>query len=123
MNEGEEKTPGGTLRAVPGTGNPTTAPMAVNRCINQDHASRRVMAQIERQRDRLQTKQIYPVFTTVLYAFNCDKHGDGSAHVDLITTPLADLKPDGLDQVIASTEAMLGFLKALKEKQVTVKEP
>ncbi len=87
------------------------APVQLDQCPNQDHANARVGVQMERQRERLQAKQIHTVFATTLYAFECDKHGGTASHVDLATTGLVHLNAEGLAQVIAATEALLAGLK------------
>jgi hypothetical protein len=100
----------------PGLNNQSLAPGQVKRCMSQDHAAKRVRENLERMRERLVNKQVLPFFSTVLYAINCDQHQKENiphaSHVDLVTTSLEELKPDGLVQVIAATEALLMQLKA-----------
>jgi len=81
------------------------------RCEAQDQAAVRVRAQFDRLEQRLRGKQVVPLFVTCLYAVNCDQHDAPANHVDLVTTHLDKLSPGGLQQVIASTEALLAALK------------
>jgi len=96
----------------PGLVTQSLAPGQVARCPAQEHAAKRVRENIDRMKERLLHKRVIPFFTTVLYAINCDRHNGPANHVDLVTTSVDTLAPDGLVQVIAATEALLAQLKA-----------
>jgi len=92
------------------------APGQIKRCTSQDHAMQYVRMQMQRSVAKLEEKKIAAFFTFTLYAINCDQHAkEGlpmASHVDLVTTALDELKPEGLHHVIAAAEAMLVQLKA-----------
>ncbi len=84
------------------------------RCTTQNQAAQRANIQIDRMKSRMVEKQVIPIFTFVLIASNCDKHGQPAAHVDLITTPFESLTDEGRHQVIAAAEAVIAQLTAVE---------
>lgn len=82
------------------------------RCLRQDLVDVRVKAQLDRLKDRLVGKGIYPIYMFTLYAINCDQHGGPSHHVDLNSWARERMSPEDVLHTIAALEAALKALKA-----------
>ena len=94
---------------------PDVLPDPPLKCLAQREASAWIDTLASRRREKMVKKGIAPIFAFELYAINCDRHAaEGmpkAAHIDLLTSAVEALTPEGLQHAVSATEAVLAQLK------------